>query len=364
MNAPRIKKSKKIAYIPSNFYSKNAGYDKRNIIFFAKVNNLKIQKFNKSKIYDYLIMPPTTDISNIDWLYKRKEKIIFQLMDNYLSESVFSFKNLFRGIYKYLIGENKNLIFNYKKSLIKLCKLSSTVICSSKIQKKIISKYNKNVKVFFESHFSLIKEIKKKNVINNKIKIVWEGRCENLDSLSLFVKPFQSLVKKFPEIELHIFSDFQSYNPYFIFYKKNSIKIIKKLFGNLFSTNTTFYDSHVFFHQWNKILTPKIICSCDIAIIPLNKNNGFHYGKSYNKLIMFQKQKIPTITSKIPSYSEFEKKIGISFTCNTQNEWIKKITNVITNKYYRSQLVNKSYFYVQKKYSIKKFLSQWKELFN
>ena len=201
-------------------------------------------------------------------------------------------------------------------------------------------------------------------MLNNKIKIVWEGRCENLESLSLFVEPFQKLVKKFPEIELHIFSDFQSYNPFFPFYKKNSIKILKKLFGNLFSTNTTFYNSHVYFHQWNKVLTPKTICYSDIAIIPLDSSNSFHYGKSYNKLIMFQKHKIPTITSKIPSYCEFEKKIGINFTCKSQNEWIKKITKIIINKNYRLQLVNKSFSYVQKEYSINKFSSQWKGLFN
>jgi hypothetical protein len=358
-----MKSLKKIAYIPSVNFSYNRTYDTRNLFYYSKINNLTIHKFNKKKDYDYLVLPPNFDVSDIEWLKKRKEKIIYQLVDNYLSENIISFKNLFRGVYKYLIGEYKNLIFNYKKNLIELCKLSYCVICSSEIQKKKIYKYNKNTKIFFESHFDLIKNVKKNYTIKKKIKIVWEGRCENLNSLKIIVKPLQLLLKKFSNIEIHIISDYESYNPRFPIIKKNSIKIIKRIFGKLFSTNTTFFESKIFFHQWNKILTPKIICECDIAIIPLIKENGFHYGKSYNKLLMFQKYKIPTITTKIPSYFNLEKKIGINFTCTSTNEWVKKIEKIIYSDKYKLQLVNKSYSYLKKNYSKKKFTAQWRELF-
>ena len=358
-----MKISKKIAYIPCINFSNNRGYDLRNLLYYSKINKVIIHKFNKKKNYDYLVLPPNFDVSDIKWLKKRKEKIIYQLVDNYFSENTNSFKNLFRGVFKYLIGEYKYLIINYKKKLIELCQLSHCIICSSELQKKEILKYNKNVKIFFESHFDFIRNVKKNHKITKKIKFVWEGRCENLNSLKVFFKPLLILLKNFPKIELHIISDYESYNPRFSILKKSSIKIIKKIFRKLFSTNTTFFESKIFFHQWNKMLAPKIISECDIAIIPLINENGYHYGKGYNKLIMFHKNKIPTVTSKIPSYFELEKKIGINFTCSSANEWVNKIKKIIHSDKYRLQLVNKSYSYVKKNYSKNKFSAQWRELF-
>ena len=82
----------KIAYIPTSNYSKNIGYDLRNIILYSKLNKVKINIFKENQNYDYLLLPPTFDISNIDWLKKRKEKIIYQLVDDYLSENNLNIK--------------------------------------------------------------------------------------------------------------------------------------------------------------------------------------------------------------------------------------------------------------------------------
>ena len=189
---------KKIAYIPTSDYSKNLGYDLRNIILFSKIKKVKLHIFKENQEYDYLVLPPTFDISNINWLRKRKEKIIYQLVDDYFSEDESDFKNLFRGLYKYLKNEHKNIVFNYKKKLEDICKISDVVICSSKEQKNKISKINKNIKIFFEGNFKNIKRYKKDFKTEKVFKIIWEGRCENISSLSVFYPAFKKLTKKLP----------------------------------------------------------------------------------------------------------------------------------------------------------------------
>ena len=129
---------KKIAYIPSSNYSRNLGYDARNIILFSKIKKVKLHIFKENQEYDYLVLPPTFDISDINWLRNRKEKIIYQLVDDYFSENESDFKNLLRGLYKYLKNENKNIIFNYKKKLEEICKISDVVICKNKKKKNKI----------------------------------------------------------------------------------------------------------------------------------------------------------------------------------------------------------------------------------
>ena len=146
----------KIAYIPTSNYSKNIGYDLRNIILYSKLNKVKINIFKENQNYDYLLLPPTFDISNIDWLKKRKEKIIYQLVDDYLSENNLNIKNILRGTYKYLKNENNNIFFNYKKNLEEICRLSHAIICSSNEQKNKFSKIIENVHIFLREILKIL----------------------------------------------------------------------------------------------------------------------------------------------------------------------------------------------------------------
>lgn len=348
----------RIAYVPSDKYSPNIGYDARNFILYAKYKKIQILKFESTENYDFLILPPSLDISNIEWLKKRKEKIIYQLVDDYFSENNLTFKNYFRGLYKFVIGQNKKIIFNYKKQLIKICKFCNIIICSSEEQKTKIDKYNKNVYIFFEGNFKDIDKKKEKFNINESIKLVWEGRCENISTLKIFEPILKKLLQKY-KIELHIISDYEIFNPYLKILKKNTIKVIKNIFKKLFSTNTTFEKTTIFFHQWHISFSKKIIRSCDIAIIPLNKDLNFESGKSQNKLIMFMKNNIPVLTSKIPSYVNIYKSVGINHYCDTTNEWVKKIEKLISSENLRKSAANKAYKYVMNKYSKQKFIKQW-----
>jgi hypothetical protein len=56
----------RIAYVTSDKYSPNIGYDARNFILYAKYKKIQILKFESTENYDFLILPPSLDISNID----------------------------------------------------------------------------------------------------------------------------------------------------------------------------------------------------------------------------------------------------------------------------------------------------------
>ena len=351
----------KIAYIPTSNYSKNIGYDLRNIILYSKLNKVKINIFKENQNYDYLLLPPTFDISNIDWLKKRKEKIVYQLVDDYLSENILNIKNILRGTYKYLKNENNNFTFNYKKNLEEICRISHAIICSSNEQKNKISKINENVHIFFEGNFKNINMRKNNFKTNKTFKIVWEGRCENIPTLNIFYPAFQKLVKK-NKIELHIISDFEIKN-HLNLNSFNSLKEIKKIFNNDFSANTTFEKSNVYFHQWNLSFNNTIIKNCDLAIIPLRKNYNFEKGKSNNKLAMFMRNRIPILTSRIDSYENIFKKININATCSSTKEWVNKINQLINSEKLRKKFASKGYNYINNNFGKKQFIKQWKNLF-
>ena len=349
----------KISYIPSSKSKANLGYDKRNILLYSKLSNTKIDEFIYNDNSDIIILPPSFDPTDLSIFNLKNKKIIYQLVDDYLSVSTFSFKNIFRGIINFIIGKGKKICFNYKKQQENFCKLSDAVICASEEQKKKIEKFNQNCHIFFEGNFH-ISNAKNRNFIKSDItRLVWEGRAENLNNLSIVSDAFRKLSKKY-KIELHIISDFDFQR--LVFFKNSSIKLLKKIFGDLFQLNTTFKKSNVFFHQWNKDYVSSVIKSCDIAIIPLNTKDQFLFGKSMNKLILMWRNEMIALTSPITSYKNLSKSIEIDFCCKNSDEWFTKIENIILNKENKDVYLEKIKKIIDGQYSEKKFLEQWDKI--
>ncbi len=348
----------KIAYIPFSKKSFNKIYDIRNILLYAKLKKINIEIYDQKKNYDIVVLPPSYDPTD-ETIFEKKHKVIYQLVDNYLSEKTFSVKNMLRGIINFLSGKGKKITLNYKYHQEKLCRLSDGVICSSSEQKKKIVKLNTNCHIFFEGNFHIYNPSLQINK-SNKINLIWEGRAENVNGFKEFVKAFDILSQKF-DINLHIVTDLTY--PYFsgLFYRSTH-NYIKKIFKKHFSFNTVVKNSNIYLYQWNKTTISNIIQACDIAIIPLDTKNNFLFGKSMNKLIVFWRNNMPTLCSGIRSYYEISKEVNLDICCDTTNDWVNKISKLATNEdYYKYQkdIISK---YIKDNYSEKSFINQWDNL--
>ena len=347
-----------IAYIPFSKNNFNKIYDLRNILLYAKLKKINIEIYDEKKNYDIVVLPPSFDPTD-DAIFKKNHKIIYQLVDNYLSLKEFSLKNMLRGVINFLSGKGKRITFNYKYHQEKTCKLSHAVVCSSSEQKKKIDKLNRNCHIFFEGNFHIYNSSFKK-IKSNKINLIWEGRAENVNGFKEFVEAFDILSKKF-DINLHIVTDL-TYPLFSGLFYSSTQNYIKKIFKNHFSLNTVVKNSNIFLYQWNKATISNIIQACDIAIIPLDTKNSFLFGKSMNKLIVFWRNNIPTLCSGVKSYHEISKEVDLDICCDTTNDWVNKISNLATNEKYYNQHKNIISKYINDNYSEKSFINQWDNL--
>ena len=348
----------KIGYIP--FSKINIRYDKRNILLFSKLKKIKLVNYQEDNDVDVVVLPPSYDVSDLSIFKKKNLKVIYQLVDDYLTIDKFSFKNIFRGVLYYFFNKARKLTFNYKYQQEKVCQLSDAVICSSDEQYKKIKKLNKNCHILFEGNFHISKSKYKKKFNKKNIKLVWEGRAENISNLKHISKALIRLFDLY-NIELHIITDIKY--PYIYNYHLSTSPQIKKIFGKYFQENTTYVNSSVFFHQWNKDFVSSVIKNCDIAIIPLDTSVKMLYGKSMNKLILMWRNQIPTICSNIPSYYKISKEINLSFCCDNEHLWFKKIEQLIINNDYRESYKIKTKNFIEQNYSENKFIEQWDNVF-
>jgi len=340
----------KIGYVPyrSDLISHPGDY--RRFYWYAKNKNIDFEIAEFDKKYDLVILTQSADITL--WKNYKHGKIVYDLIDSYLSIPKTDVKGLFRGLAKTLSGQYSEFTLDNWNAIKKMCKSSDAVICTTIEQKGKILPYNDNVEIILDSHNDFKNNIKTNYEIRQTVRLVWEGLPDNIFQLEILKEPLSELSKKY-NIELHIVTD-EVGNKYLGKYGTiKSKKLVKKIFHNSFV------------HYWTMENLSKVVKLCDVAIIPIYLNNKLTIGKPENKLLLFWRMGIPVVVSATPSYIRAMDNIGICsyVSDNNKNEWIEKIEYIINNKRYRESMGEIGSNYINEKYNENSMIEQWDKLF-
>ncbi|CAN5284296.1 hypothetical protein BH09BAC2_BH09BAC2_02960 [soil metagenome] len=337
-----------IGYVP---YVKNLLHpgDRRRFPHFAKLNDVPFEIADLNKKYDVVLITPHSDLSA--WLKYRKKhpgtKFIFEMVDSMIFSSDL-FRSLFKGVGRYITSKESKLNFDYKKPIVNWIRMADAVICSSTELENIIKPLNKNVFVSLDYYFEA-KYRKSDYEIKGKMKLVWEGQSVVLKNLLAFKDVFAA-INQF--CELHIITDLH-------FTKIGSlIKVDTQKIINKFPIT-----SHL--HEWKYGENYKLLSTFDCGIIPINKKSPMAWHKPANKLISFWFTGMPTIVSNTPAYVEVMKNAGNDLSCDTKDEWIKRITevkNMSAEK--RRQLADQNFAFAQTHFSEEALSKEWQKLFD
>ena len=296
-----------------------------------------------------MILTQNSDIGFLDILKQKDTKVIYDCIDSYISDE-YSFKGKLRGLAKFLNKDTKKLYFNYARSLKNKISHFDAVICASEEQSLSLSAYSDNIHPIPDMLNEGPIECKNDYKTSNEIKIVWEGLGTNAFHLRILDIVFKDISKK-NNISLHVVTDPFHYKFMNKFIKRPTINEVIDLCDN------------VYLHDWEQSSFSKKIVDCDLAIIPLNKEDSLAYGKPENKLISLWKMGMPVITSQSDSYKRVMKAAGVDLCCNDDNDWITKLTSVISNENLRSESAIKGLTYSKENYSEDSVLSKWQDLF-
>ena len=120
-----------IGYVPhSSDFSSSA--DRRRFVYYAKNRGINFEIAKPENEYDIVFITHGTSDLTVWSKYDKSEAIVvYELVDSYLAIPTFSFFGLFRGLAKYLSGQHKHCVFNYKKSIEEALKSISLRCCFS-----------------------------------------------------------------------------------------------------------------------------------------------------------------------------------------------------------------------------------------
>lgn len=339
----------RVGYVPINEDLISAPGDYRRFVWYAENKGITFEIADFNKKYDLVVLTEAADISL--WNKYKHGKIVYDFIDPYLEISKRNITGLLRAPVKSISGQYKKFTFNNWNVIRKMCTRADAVICSTVEQKKDITPYCDNVKIILDSHVDIVTKIKKNYECGDVVKIVWEGLPSSLKQLVVLSNVLHKLNGMF-NIELHVVTDLYGYRFLGKYLKTSTVSLSSRIF------------SKIVVHEWSKDEFSNIVCSCDIAVIPVRLNDEFSAGRPENKLLLFWKMAIPTVTSSTLSYKRAMKEAGIKLVCEDERDWINSLARLIENIEFRKEVGGRGLKYVDEKFNKESHIREWDMVFN
>lgn len=339
----------RVGYVPiSN--SLNSPGDKRRFAYYANKRNLNFEIADPSKKYDVVVITQNADLSIWSQYERGGAKVVYDLIDSYLAIPKDNAKGWLRGLAKYFSGQSRHLKLDHWKAIGEMCSRADAVVCSTQEQRADILKFCPNVHIILDAHMGVARMVKTDYSCSHPFRLVWEGLPQNLGSLKLLGPVLDRLRVRYP-VEVHIVTD-PSYNRYLGKYgKTNTLHAARQILPD------------VHFHEWKEADCADVICSCDLAVIPLNLNDPFAAGKPENKLLLLWRMAMPVVTSASPAYVRAMHAAGMNYTARDESEWLATLTNLIGDSVAREQAGLMGKTYVDSEFSEASILARWDTVF-
>ena len=340
----------RIGYVPYSEDFERPG-DKRRFVHYAKSRNLAFEIAEPGKKYDLVVLSQSADLSVWCDYDLGGAKIVYDLIDSYLAIPRTEIKGRLRGLARYIVGKSKYLRLNQWKAIASMCARADVVICSTEEQAKDIKPFCNNVHQILDVHSSVQKRTKRDYKSGEVFNIVWEGMADNAFQFKILKNVFAKLEKKH-EIALHFVTDLA----------------YKKLAGRYFNVNTKDLVKdlcrRVYVYDWNELMCSEIICSSDLAVIPVDLKNPLVKGKPENKLLLFWRMGVPVITSATPAYNRAMKKAGLDMTCQNEAEWFDMLDKYIVSHDQRMAAALAGKQAADEHYNSNQILERWDKVFS
>jgi hypothetical protein len=324
--------------------------DRRRFVAYAQARNIPFEIADPKERYDVVVLTEGADISV--WPDYQHGKIVYDLIDSYLSVPRTKPSQLLRGAAWYLLGKHRKLRFDYLNNVRAMCRHADAVICSTQEQQSVIRKMCDNVHVILDVHSMVVRNIKSTYVAGRPFRLVWEGLPSNLPQVAKIAPVLRALFKEI-RLELHVVTDPTRDRLKGVLGQIDTEKFLARHFTN------------AVFHAWDEKTCSEIVTSCDLALIPIDVDDSFVAGKPENKLLLLWRMGMPAVVSATPAYLRAMTKAGTpELACANSREWISALGRMSRDEDARRDAAARGRAHAELVHGAEATLSRWDGLFS
>lgn len=292
--------------------------DRRRFAWYATHRGLTFEHAQPGAKLDLVVVTATADLP----LWRREpraSKIVFELIDSYLAIPRFDMQALGRGIAKHIAGETSRLAPSYRTALVRMCRRADAVVCTTREQQAHIQGLCPNVHVVLDHHDEVTTQVKEDYSLRTPPTIVWEGLPYTIGALRDLAPVINALHTR-QRICLRVLTDPVYYRYARRFRRTEIVPMLRSTFNA------------VEFVAWDRSTLASEVTSSDIAVIPARLTDPLSAGKPENKLLLFWRMGMPTVTAATPAYRRAMREAGLDLTSETHPEWISRLEELLASE--------------------------------
>ncbi len=350
MDSPPLRnlQDTRIGYVPYSQELDRPG-DRRRFVYYASKRGIRFEIADPAKEYDLVILSARADASV--WSSYPRAKLVYDLIDSYFAIPRTDLKGRLRGLFKFLSRQSRYLQLDYWKAIGGMCARADAVVCSTEEQRQDILKFCPNVHIVLDAHMGVTRAVKSDYRAQRPFRIVWEGLPQTLGSLALLRPVLDRLQERYP-VEMHIVTDSEYFRYMGQYGKTDTLTKARRVLPD------------VQFHEWKESDCADIICSCDLAVIPLSLTDPFAAGKPENKLLLFWRMAMPVVTSASPAYLRAMQSAGMDLTAKDEADWLAHLERLCGDEAARREAGTLGKAYTEREFSEASLLARWDAVFS
>jgi glycosyltransferase involved in cell wall biosynthesis len=338
----------RIGYFPYSA-SLSAPGDRRRFVAYARARGLPFEIAHPEEQYDVVVLSGLSDLTV--WPDYRYGKVVFDLINSYLAVPRSDFKQMFRGLFKYMNGAHRRLRVDYKGAIASMCRRADAVVCTTEEQKQQIAAYCHNVHIVLDAHSSEIRATKQDYKTGGVFRIAWEGLPINVVQLRQIKDVLRELSSRH-RLQLDVVTDLEMPRYFGQLGRVATADVVRRIF------------SDAVVHPWHEETYAAVICQCDLAVIPIDLGDPFASGKPENKLLLLWRMGMPVVASATPAYRRSMINAGLNLTCASPKNWLTVLEALIGDENLRREAGLRGKAYVDANFSEAQVLAAWDSVFS
>ncbi|MGH2498862.1 MAG: hypothetical protein ACRDF0_02025 [Candidatus Limnocylindria bacterium] len=323
--------------------------DRRRFAFYAERRGVGYEIADPDREYDLVVLSERADI--LTWSRRPLgTRIVYDLIDAYLSLPRRSIANRLRGVARFLGGELRRPTLDYHSAVEAMCRRADAVVCSTPEQRTQISEHCANVHVVLDAHGADVRMRKTDYGLRTGFDVVWEGLPYTLDQLAIALPALRELASSVP-VTLHVVTDPATYRLAGRWLPRSTESLVRRLFAP------------AIFHRWDRSTLSAVVTACDVAIIPLRMADPFAAGKPENKLLLLWGMGMPVVASATPAYRRAMDEAGVATYCRDDAEWAHWLSVMWRDRAMREETGRRGQVYVEREHTDEHLLARWDRVF-
>lgn len=339
----------KVGYVPYSADLSQPG-DRRRFPFYAERRGITFERVEPDGDHDIVVLSSRADLSSWPTVPEPGPKLVYELIDSYLSLPRWQPRSVLRGLAKFAARETATPVLDYRRAMEAMCRRADAMVCSTLEQRETYLQLNADVHVILDAHTELDGRRKDDFELDETVHLVWEGLPHTVGSFRAIAEVLRELDRERP-LALHLITDLEYAKYAWRFGKARTSDTARGVFPT------------TYLYEWNVAMLPSIVTAADIAVIPLDLDDPFSRGKPENKLLLLWRLGMPTVVSASPAYVRAMDAAGLDLACRTPDEWLAALRRLVADRDERERAGRLGAALVDAEHSEAQLLARWDALF-